>query len=59
LELRPLARPADHYSLSFQSTWGDAKDPTTPRELVQITTDATGLTALRDLIDRVVIPTNA
>jgi hypothetical protein len=58
-ELRPLTRPAGHYSLTLQSTWGDAKDPTAPRELVQVTTDSTGLTALRDLIDRVVIPANA
>jgi hypothetical protein len=53
-ELRPLARPVDHYSLTITSTWGDAKDPTAQRTVVQITADTTGLVELRDLIDRTV-----
>ena len=55
-ELRALAHPAGHYGLTFQSTWGDAKAPTANRTLFQVTTDAAGLVALRDLIDQAVLP---
>lgn len=52
------SRPGS-YHLSIQSIWGEAKDPTAQRTLVQITTDNTGLTALRDLINQAVTPTTA
>jgi hypothetical protein len=53
-ELRPLQTPPGSYHLSFQSTFGGAKDPEGLRTLFQVTTDASGLLALRDLINDVV-----
>ena len=50
-EIRKLDRPACGYSFSITSTWLGAKDPTAERTIVQITLDAVGLLALRDLIN--------
>jgi hypothetical protein len=47
---------AGHYSPAIQSYWADAKEPTAQRTVLHVATDTTGLTALRDLIDRVVTP---
>ena len=50
-EIRKLARLNCGYSFSITSTWLGAKDPTAERTIVQITLDAVGLLALRDLIN--------
>jgi hypothetical protein len=49
-EVRPLETPKGSYHLSFQSKWGGAKDPEDLRTLFQVTTDATGIKALRTLL---------
>ncbi|MBK7515736.1 MAG: hypothetical protein IPI51_09000 [Betaproteobacteria bacterium] len=54
VEVRPLAVPAGIYSFAITSTWLGAKDPTSERTAVQISLDAGGLMALRDLIDAAV-----
>lgn len=56
VEIRKLAAPAGNYSFKITSTWLGAKDPTAERTTVQITTDAAGLLALRDLINAEVQP---
>ncbi len=53
-DLRSLATPAGSYHLSIQSAHGGAKDPEGQRTLFQITADAAGMGALRDLIDGVI-----
>jgi hypothetical protein len=55
-EIRKLTRPDSAYSFSITSTWLGAKDPTAKRAVVQITLDAHGLLALRDLIEAEVQP---
>jgi hypothetical protein len=50
-EIRKLDRPDSGYSFTITSTWLGAKDPTAVRTVLQITVDASGLLALRDLID--------
>ena len=50
-ELRTLEVPTGSYHLAIKSTFGGAKDPESSRSLFQVTTDAAGLVALRDLID--------
>jgi len=50
-EIRKLDVPPGDYSFKITSTWLSAKDPTAEHTAVQITTDAAGLLALRDLID--------
>jgi hypothetical protein len=55
-EIRKLDRPDSGYSFSITSTWLGAKDPTAERTAVQLTVDAHGLLALRDLIDAEVRP---
>jgi hypothetical protein len=54
VEVRPLAVPACIYSFAITSAWLGAKDPTSERTAVQISLDAGGLMALRDLIDAAV-----
>ncbi len=49
--IRPLSNAAGDYSLTITSTWAGAKDPVAERTVLQITLDAKGLLALRDLID--------
>ncbi len=46
------------YHLSIQSTFGGAKDPEGLRTLFQVTTDAAGLVALRELIDGALVQPN-
>jgi hypothetical protein len=55
-EIRKLDRPDSGYSFSITSTWLGAKDPKAEHTTVQITVDARGLLALRDLIDSEVQP---
>ena len=55
-EIRKLERADCGYSFSIASTWVGAKDPTAARTSLQITLDAVGLLALRDLIDAQVRP---
>lgn len=55
-EIRKLTRPDSTYSFSITSTWLGAKDPTAKRTVLQITLDAQGLLALRDLIEAEVQP---
>lgn len=55
-EIRKLDRPDCGYSFSISSTWAGAKDPTAARTSLQVTLDAAGLLALRDLIDAEVRP---
>jgi hypothetical protein len=50
-QLRPLETPKGYFHLSFQSTWGDAKDFEPPRTLFQVTTNTAGLAALHELLD--------
>jgi hypothetical protein len=50
-QLRPLDAPKGYFHLSFQSTWGKARDGDAPRTLFQVTTNTAGLAALRDLLD--------
>ena len=50
-ELRPVNTQPGSYHLAVQSTYGGAKEPESQRTLFQLTTDAAGLVALRDLID--------
>ena len=50
-EIRKLAVPAGSYSFVITTTWLGAKDPLAEHTAVQLTLDAEGLTALRDLID--------
>jgi ABC-type lipoprotein export system ATPase subunit len=54
--LGSLDRPDSGFSFSITSTWLGAKDPTAERTAFQITVDAHGLLALRDLIDSEVRP---
>ena len=49
-EVRKLDRADCGYSFSIASTWPGARDPTAQRTVVQLTLDAQGLLALRDLI---------
>jgi hypothetical protein len=51
VEVQKLQAPAASYSFAITSTWLGAKDPTAEHTAVQMTLDAEGLTALRDLID--------
>ncbi len=51
VEVQKLMIPAGGYSFAITSTWLGAKDPTAEHTAVQMTLDAEGLTALRDLID--------
>jgi hypothetical protein len=53
-EIREVAIPAGTYSFVIKTTWLGAKDPTAEHTAVQITLDAGGLIALRDLIDAAV-----
>ena len=55
-EIRKLERPDCGYAFSIKSTWLGAKDPTAMQTVVQITVDAEGLLALRDLIEAEVQP---
>jgi hypothetical protein len=55
-EIRKLDRPDSGYSFSIKSTWLGAKDPAAEHTAFQITVDAHGLLALRDLIDAEVQP---
>lgn len=50
-EIRKLDYPGSGYSFRIASTWPDAKDPTAEQTTLQMTLDAAGLLALRDLID--------
>lgn len=50
-EIRKLEVPAGDFSFKITSTWLCAKNPTAERTTLQITLDAQGLRALRDLID--------
>ena len=50
-EIRKLAVPTGSYSFVITTTWLGAKDPTAEHTAVQVTLDADGLTALRDIID--------
>lgn len=50
-QLRPLVVPKGYFHLSFQSTWGDAKEFDAPRTLFQVTTNTAGLAALHELLD--------
>lgn len=50
-EVRRLGQPADTFSVSILSIWPGAKDPTAERTLIQLTLDAAGLVALRELVD--------
>ncbi len=50
-QLRQLDTPKGYFHLSFQSTWGDAKDFDAPRTLFQVTTTTAGLAALHQLLD--------
>lgn len=50
-KLRQLETPKGYFHLSFQSTWGDAKDFDAPRTLFQVTTNTAGLAALHHLLD--------
>ena len=50
-EVRPIAAQAGAYSFSVSSKWAGAKDPNAQQVAVQMTLDAAGLRALRDLID--------
>ncbi len=51
VEIRKLAVPAGSYSFVITSTWHGAKEPTAEHAALQITVDADGLMALRDLIN--------
>ena len=53
-ELNRVDAQPGSYHLSIQSTFGGAKDPEGVRKLFQVTTDAAGLVALRNLIDETV-----
>ena len=55
-EIRKLAVPAGSYSFAITTTWHGAKNATAEQTAVQITLDADGLMALRDLIDAEVRP---
>jgi hypothetical protein len=55
-EIRKLAVPAGSYSFAITSTWPGAKDPVAEQTAIQITLDAGGLMALRDLINAEVRP---
>ena len=50
-DIRKLDRPDSGYGFSITSVWLGAKDPTAEHTALQITVDAHGLLALRDLID--------
>ena len=50
-ELCPVDAQRGNYHLAIQSTYSGAKDPEGLRTLFQVTTDAAGLVALRDLIN--------
>ena len=50
-KLCPVDALPGSYHLSMQSTFGGATDGEGLRTLFQVTTDAAGLVALRDLID--------
>ncbi len=50
-KLTRVELPGDQYSLSFATTWAEAKDPSDPRQVFQLTSDRQGLQALRDLLD--------
>lgn len=54
VEVRRLAVPIGNFNFAITSTWLEAKDPTAEQTAVQITLDAGGLMALRDLIDAAV-----
>ena len=50
-ELHQLAAQPGKYHLAIQTTFGGAKDPEGLRTLFQVTTHASGLVVLRDLIN--------
>lgn len=50
-EIRKLGSPGIGYSFRIASTWPGAQDPTAEQTTLQMTLDAAGLLALRDLID--------
>lgn len=50
-EIRKLDNPGSGYSFRIASTCLGAKDPTAERTTLQMTLDAAGLLALRDLVD--------
>lgn len=50
-QLRPLEAPKGYFHLSFQSTWGHARDFDAPRTLFQVTTNTAGLAALHEMLD--------
>ena len=50
-EIRELGHPGSGYDFRITSTFAGAKDPAAVRTNLQITLDAAGLLALRDLID--------
>mgnify|MGYP003383263332 CR=1 FL=1 len=56
VEIHKLALLAGSYSFAITSTWLGAKDPTAERTAIQITLDADGLMALRELINAEVQP---
>ena len=51
VDVHRLAMPAGSYSFAITSTWLGAKDPTLEHTVLQMTLDAEGLMALRDLLD--------
>ena len=50
-EIRKLDFPGSGYSFRIASSWPGAKDPTAEQTTLQMTLDAAGLLALRELID--------
>jgi hypothetical protein len=55
-DIRRLQVPAGTYAVSVYTRWSGAKDPAQQRCVLQLTTDADGLKALRALIDAGVAP---
>lgn len=52
-EIVRLVAPEAHYSLTVTTTWSGAASPDAERRVLQVTTDAAGLQALAQLIQRV------
>jgi hypothetical protein len=55
-DIRRLQVPAGTYAFSVHTRWSGAKDPAQQRCVLQLSTDANGLKALRALIDTEVAP---
>jgi hypothetical protein len=55
-DIRRLQVPAGTYAFSVHTFWSGAKDSAQQRCVLQLSTDANGLKALRALIDTEVAP---